>query len=488
MALYSENREDYQITPYRLKEEQLDGIDFVLRKQNCILNLKPGTGKSIIGLVSTYRIMASYNDTVTFIICPKAANSAWKKELSVMKFKYSIITTDEVSINNGGRYFIFNYSNTEKMENLLKNLNERRIRVIGLFDEIHMLGSGVSGMSEKFLGLRRLFTCVIGLSGTPLTNDIMGLYTCVNFVRPGFLGNIYKFKKDWVISTKQVINVKGKRRTIEVPTGYKNLEELSENLSKIIITRGRDYPLKYYYRQCALTEEEWDYYKLASQGILDESNVQEQASARLWNLQKVADGCANEMNNNVTYSKKRLLVNLCSEIVKRNEGVLIYTELEDTYKSLGETIRAYKGSIGYSNLYFITGKVPFKDRLYCEKNLKRKDIVIVTKAGCQSINLQAVNNVIFYNIPFSLGNYIQMVGRVARTDSVYSEQNIYMLEAIDTIDTYKRLLLESHMTIVQKIFGRDPVMPYYGDIEKDIANRYKRYLKNTLLWLRGKKK
>lgn len=484
MVFYEENRENYQIVPgIRLSEPQIDGIDFILHRFNCILNLKPGLGKTLAGIVSTYQIMKKTNDTVTFILCPKAANTAWKKELKLMNLKYSIITTEEKYIDNSCRYFLFNYSNIEDMVKLLRSLKERNFRVIGLFDEIHVLGSSTSNLVKSMKSVRTLFTCVCGLTGTPLLNDIEGLYNVVNYVVPNYFGTWWDFKNNWVVTKKKTIRVNGRSRQIDEIVGYRDLNMLRHKLNEVIITRGKDYPLVYLYRDCSLTEDEKLYYENAAKGILD-GGEEKAMAARLWDLQKIADGTSLYMEGEKLYSKKKLLINTLKEIMSREEGVLIYTEMEDTYTSLGDLIKSYKGYLGYRNLWFITGKTPYKKRVECEKSLKPKDIVIVTKAGSTSINLQAVNNVIFYNLPFALGSYIQMVGRVARTDSIYEKQNIYMLEVRDTIDTYKRMLLQSNMTLVQEIFGKDAVMPYFGDIENDVMKKYRQYFKNKLLWVR----
>ena len=129
-------------------------------------------------------------------------------------------------------------------------------------------------------------------------------------------------------------------------------------------------------------------------------------------------------------------------------------------------------------------QVDFKQRVKCEKTLQTKDLVICTKAGNKSINLQAVNNVVFYDYSFACGDVIQMVGRVARVDSVYEYQNVIFLEAKDTIDSYKRLLMQSNMTVIQEVFGKSSTMPYYGDIDDDVIRKFRQYFKNKLLWKR----
>ena len=257
---------------------------------------------------------------------------------------------------------------------------------------------------------------------------------------------------------------------------------MREVLEKVVITRGINYPIRYFYKDCVLSEKERMFYETAAKGILDEDSEKAMA-ARLWDLQRIVDGSSEYMNKDL-YSELKLLIETLKEIIDRGEGVLIYTELEDTYRFIGDAIESYQGYLGYSQLYYITGKTPYEKRVECEKRLKRKDIVIVTRAGSSSINLQAVNNVVFYDLPFAISSLIQMVGRVARTDSVYKNQNVYVLEVKETIDTYKRLLLQSYMTLIQSIFGEDSTLPYYGDIDKDVVQKYRQYFKNKMLWCR----
>ena len=96
--------------------------------------------------------------------------------------------------------------------------------------------------------------------------------------------------------------------------------------------------------------------------------------------------------------------------------------------------------------------------------------------------MQAINNVIFYNTPFALGWFIQCVGRVARMDSKYDQQNIFILEASDTIDTYKRLLVQDHSELIRIIFGKEGNLPDIGKLDKDVMKKYRTYFKRKLLW------
>lgn len=484
MELREPNKQYDCIPNFKFKEEQLDAIDFALTKLNCIVALKPGLGKTMVSLRVAYQILKKTQKTICFILCPREANTAFKKEFkNRLRLPYSIFTTDEQSFDRKSRFMLFNYSNLDYMEEYLNKCVSYGYKVFLIADEVHILQSEVSNMSKRLRAMRPYFTCVIGMSGTPLLNYVEGLWRVVDFCCPGFLGDYNSFRYRYLEYRQRTIKVGNRTRKIEEVCGYKNLSELRERLQQVIITRGIKYNIEFIYKTCSLNDEEREAYELAAKGIID-SDDEKQMSARLHDLQRIADGSHSSMEENLTYTKNRLLVSTLREIMSRKEGVLVYTEYEDTYTKLGAVIEKYKSMIGYKNLYYITGKISYKKRVEVEKYLSAGDIVILTKAGCKAINLQAVNNIIVYNTPFAIGDLIQLIGRITRVDTKYDKQRVYFLEVEQTIDTYKRLLVQSHANVIQEIFGEDKNLPYFGNIEDDVVKKYRQYLKNKLLWCR----
>lgn len=484
---YRDPNRNYDCIPgIKFKEEQIDAIDFALCRFNCIIGLKPGLGKTLVSLRVAYEILRRNQKTICFILCPKEANTAFKKEFRKrVRLPYSIMTTEEQSFNSKGRFMIFNYSNLDYLEEYLNKCRVNGYRVFLIADEIHLMQSPDSNMSTRLRRMRPYFSCVIGLTGTPILNALEGVWRIVDFVCPGFLGKYNEFRYRYIKYNKRTVRVNGKARVIEEIQGYRYLDELRKRLEEIIITRGITYNVEFIYKTCCLTEKERENYEIAAKGVF-ESEDEKHIPARLHDLQRIADGSHHLMEEGVTYSKCRLLVNTLREIINRREGVLVYTEYEDTYKTLGDVVKKYKSMIGYKNLYFITGKISYKKRVEVEQYLKSGDIVILTKAGCKSINLQAVNNVVVYDCPFAIGDLIQLIGRVTRVDTKWNKQNVYFLEVEQTIDTYKRLLIQSHATMIQEVFGKDSNLPYFGDMENDVVSKYRTYLKNKLLWCRIK--
>ena len=90
-----------------------------------------------------------------------------------------------------------------------------------------------------------------------------------------------------------------------------------------------------------------------------------------------------------------------------------------------------------------------------------------------------------YNIPYSTGSILQLIGRITRVDTVYDTQNIYILEAVDTIDTYKQGLVASKIDLFEAIFGEQTTMPDFSDDKFDIDASL---LKKKYLWKSRKRK
>ena len=464
---------DYTLNnKYPLTDEQNEGVEFLLNNPNSILGFKTGLGKTLCALTTANIITDKYNDIDIVIVCPKSATSSFKKELETkLNTKYSIFTTDEVNKDIDARINIFNYSN---LTYLIEFINTTNRRLVVFLDEVHLLSNRKSNQNRILISLRRQFLAVYGITATVLLNNPKGLYNIINYIRPNYLGSFNYFKSKYCKTKNITIRRNGKLLKIEDIVGLKNTEELSDILSKIIIVRKKDYNIDFKYYKTKMTNEEYLKYKEASEGLLTEDLSIKLFSSRLHDLQRVVDGSLFE--SSTLSSKEKLLLKTIIEIFNRNESVLIYTEYESTYKRLGNIIRYFKSMLGYSNLFYITGKVKYEDRVKVETSIIDKSIVIITKAGSQSINLQSANNLIIYNIPFSMGVYIQLLGRISRLDTKYDIQHVYHIEMEDTIDTYKRLLVQSHLKDIENLFGDDSNLP-----ESKSINNIKK-LRDMLLW------
>ena len=469
-------REDdnYSIDDIKLFPSQNEGVKFILSNFNCIINHQPGLGKTLLSLVATQHFLRASTNLQIAILAPKQAISSFKKELTnKIKESYSIYTTDEYEINKVSRYHIFTFT---KIDELIKFTYSTDNPICLVVDEVHKLSNN-NLTNKKLFQLRNRFCIVIGLSGTPLQDKIKSLYNVVNFVSPGYLGSYKDYESKYLITKLKSVYVKGKKRKFKDVVGTKNTKELSEKLKKIMHIQFRSYDLDFNYRTTSMNKYERECYIKASKGMIDILENEKEFSARLVDLQRVVDGCHESFELDELSSKEKLLISTISEIMNRDESVLIYCSFESTYTRLVKALESSRYILNYSKIHLITGKVKFEDRVKVETDMPKKSIVVITKAGTASINLQEANNLIFYDTPFTLLDVIQAIGRICRADTKYSTQHVYFLEVKDTIDTYKRKVVESKIKNVQNLFGKNPTLP---DIKDEKIDKEK--LKKSLLW------
>lgn len=483
--------------------------DNIVEKENNKANIKNNTSQQNEHTAKEDNIKEErIPQIITIILCPKSAINAFKKELKRVRLPYHIRTTNEsTTTHKSGRIFLMNYSNLTPLKNLINNIKKinskpgikRPVKILLICDEVHKIGNPDSNLTRELKAMRSNFSVVYGLTATPLLNNIISVYSIMDFLRPGYLSDSRRdFENKFVVYNERVIRTRRGVRKVREIAGYKNLESLKLLLKRCYISRGKEYKLNFKSVKFDITEEEGGLYNIASKGLMSKekeytSENPQAFAARLHSLQMVVDGARspqydpvtnifNIKNDNRISTKIRYLITLISHIIHKNESVIIYTDYDEVFSYLEYHIK--RSNIKYSKLMSITGKQSEEARRQAEQIIP-KSIIIITKAGSESINLQKANNIIFYDTPFSLYTIIQSIGRICRIDSKFATQNIYTLVAKGTIDEYKTLLIEQHKELINKIFGQEGLknIPKFSQTLKgEEVIKYKKFLKNSMLW------
>ncbi len=98
-----------------------------------------------------------------------------------------------------------------------------------------------------------------------------------------------------------------------------------------------------------------------------------------------------------------------------------------------------------------------------------------------SRNLQRSNNLIMYNIPYSLSDFIQLSGRICRVDTTFDKQHFYILEVEQTIDSYRIALFKDHLSLLDRLLGKECRGTLTCDYV-EIDRMKMKDLKRSLLW------
>jgi SNF2 family DNA or RNA helicase len=81
-------------------------------------------------------------------------------------------------------------------------------------------------------------------------------------------------------------------------------------------------------------------------------------------------------------------------------------------------------------------------------------VVCITTAAAEAINLQAAKALVFYDTPWSAGDYLQILGRMIRIGSVHDRCYAIHLVAEGTIDERVVKVLTKKMGLVESVLGK----------------------------------
>lgn len=482
---------------YELSETQVESVEFLLERVGCVLALNAGMGKTICVSIANKVLLDKYSDAISVIVCPVKALKAFKRELYT-KVKYKkecigiIATGEEYFDSTKNRIIVCTDTNLDKLVLVVNRLAEKGKKIILNVDEAHKLQDKKSKYYKAMEKIRDKAMITWLITATPILNGLDSLYNIVDFACQGFLGSYYKFCDDYTVYHFRDQYIRGgQKRKIKEIDGYKNLDQLQEKLKEIMIVRGKEYNLRFAMLSCKLTDEEYSVYKQVSSGLVNIEDDERNFSRRMHDLQRFIDRAYSgdktlkrlvEAYSKTKYStKEELLLRSLHSVFEKGYSVIIYADYKETIERLEKILNENKESLQLGNIFKVTGSINIKEREKVEDTIGKRDVVLITSAGTESVNLQRCNCIIFYDISFSTKTMIQAVGRVCRVDTKFKYQYAILLVAEGTIDEYKYRLFNNNLDMVKRAVGAGKDLPLeeaylLGDAE-DL-----RKLKDTLLW------
>lgn len=498
-----------------LSYQQNEIVEFLLNNDYGYNAAQTGLGKTFTTITAAvHRIVERPNEDIHFIcLLPGPAVKAFRDTLgTLLNIPYSIYTASSIKRQTGARFHIFNYSSlpkdvikknrkgevievgTNRLFEYFKDLKQKHPNLWLIADESHVL-QDPNTMQYSFVeAIKGAFIGMWFLTATPILNDLDGFYHMTNLTHPNFWGNIWQFRNTyqvfedtgfWKYNPRKKAREFVKKKEL---SGYKNLDILKEKFKDISIIRAKQYDLNFIYKSVALNEATEAHYRLASEGLFsgnhkNTDNTKEVThGARLHDLQRVVSNSHKDFNmyeGNTITEKEGLLFKTIMEVIEKEEATLIYFTYRETLARVKELLRSVQTELNIPTIHEIHGDISIKKRQLVEKNIKPRDVVLLTSAGTESVNLQKANNLIFYETPFALREFIQACGRITRTDTEFNTFDVYILEAENTIDTYKKNRIIANSSVIQSVVGGSNALPTEM---LEITLEDIKVMKDELLW------
>ena len=328
-----------------------------------------------------------------------------------------------------------------------------------------------------------------GLTATLIKNELMEGYGIYKVLAPKLFASKSKFMRRYCVTRMQ--KIKGSRRKIPIVVGHsqKHIKKFKEKIDPYYLGRPKhavadELPLlntKEIFTR--MTDTQWSYYKDALNGFLtinetsEEDEEEEKEVTHLTQLiytQQIVNSPALIGNDGSSTKQERLMDMLENELEK--EKVIVFTRFRGMVDELEIAVKekfGYKSAIKQDGKDWEINQDPEKTYARitgAEDDAQRDagkraftetescDLIFLTMAGAEAINLQQARVMVFFDMPWSAGDYLQLVGRMIRIGSPH--QSVYALHMVsegplgeDTIDAHVLKTLDKKMKLIEQVIG-----------------------------------
>jgi superfamily II DNA or RNA helicase len=415
---------------------QLDAVAFAAGTGRAVLADDMGLGKTIQAIGVAELLAREAGIKKVLVICPASLKSQWRNEVLRFVDRDVQLIAGQIAgraeqYRNSCLFTICNY------EQVLKDITaiEQVPWDLIILDEGQRIKNWEAKTSRVVKGLRSRFALV--LSGTPLENRLDELYSVVQFIDDRRLGPGFRF-----FSQHRILDEKGK------VVGYRNLDQLREQLRPILLRRTRDQVrLEVPERTTEIvrippTEEQKALHDAHLKMVAQILNKKFLTEMDLLRLRMALLMCRMAANGTYLVTKTKDEPN-CSSKLDRLAGifddiadepdrkVVLFSEWTTMLDLIEPLLR--ERELGFVRL---DGSVPQKLRQELVNTFQTDPncrLFLTTNAGSVGLNLQAANTVINVDLPWNPAVLEQRIGRAHRMGQTQPVQ-VFVLVTEETLE------------------------------------------------------
>lgn len=516
--------------PFHLRYYQVQAVYHLLAMKRMVLGDATGVGKTLMVIAALCYTWEREATNKVIVVCPKSAIRQWGSEIDKFStgIKWYIVdgspnerkqTYLEFALHEGpekavmitGYVPLVRDWNAGAAQPLLPNgqVDPKGMVTPGLLDRITSKIPNLTIVYDEATAFKNERTKTwqvcselsakanrcYGLTATLLKNKLVEGFAIFKVIYPAVFSTKTRFLEDYCVT--QLQRVAGGRK-IPIVVGYKNLAGFRAQIDPFFLGRAKhevsDELPKLITRevQVELTPAEDAKYSEALTGVmaLGDGEVRDyeenKALVHLIYCQQTVDSLSllryksgDEIDLGMfedeqvatvkdTGSKEQALLDLLTEEFD-DEKVIVYCRFASLIPRLQELCKKVGiESVAVTGNVKDTKKNPARERAknqFQDLNSKVR-VIFISDAGSEAINLQAASAMIFFNSPWSWGNYIQLLGRPIRIGSphdkvvaVHLVAERPRLKAKDrqTIDHYTLQTLQRKKDLIDKVLGESAV-------------------------------
>jgi ATP:corrinoid adenosyltransferase len=448
-----EEQLDFSLLKSTLFPYQQEGVAFATFRDGAIIADEMGLGKTIQAIATAVMKKKLFGFRRTLIICPASLKEQWKQEIEKFSHEKAVIADGfpeqrADTYRNSDAYFVI--VNYETVLRDWREMNRMETDFI-ILDEAQKIKnfSTITAQSIKLLEKKHALV----ITGTPIENRLIDLYSIVQFIDPQFLAPLWEF------SYQHCYFDESKADKI---TGYYNLQQLNERLKPILIRREKRRVIKELPQVTEITvpvEMHFDqasYHANYARGIASILHKKfispfdlQKLMLLMTNMRMVCDSTFLIDKESYISPKLHELKHILLEKLdlKNNKNkVIIFSEWVTMLHLIGKLL--HECGIGFAQL---SGQVAIKNRDKLVKKFENDpdcQVFLSTEAGGSGLNLQVADTVINFELPWNPAKKNQRIGRIDRLGQLSKHLTVINFITKGSIETK----IASGLTLKQNLF------------------------------------
>ena len=444
---------DFSSIQADLYHYQKEGIEFALFRKAAIIADEMGLGKTIQAIGTALLKKQVFGFEKVLVVCPASLKSQWEKEIDKFTNEKALIIQGTPAerakqyLDREHLFFIVNY------ETILRDqlaINKAGIDLL-ILDEAQR---AKNYETKTAASIKRLnFKHVLIITGTPIENRLIDIFSIVSIIDPQFFGPLWEFSYQHCLFDPE------RRDKIN---GYYNLQNLNQKLEQILIRREKrkvidqlpnvqqtNIPVN-------LSPLQADYHTSYAHGIaqiirkkfLTPYDLQ-RLQLLLASMRMVCDSTYlidEETNESPKLEELKYILLEKLDVPNSDRKIIIFSEWVKVHKLIGKMLR--ENNIGFVEL---NGSVPVKMRGELIKKFENNPyckIFLSTEAGGSGLNLQVADTLINFELPWNPAKKNQRIGRIDRLGQKSSKLTIFNFITRNSIEQQ----IASGLLIKQNLF------------------------------------
>lgn len=459
----------------RLRYYQIQGVLHLLAMPRFILGDDTGLGKTLQVIASLCFLWEREPNSKTVVVTSKSAVTQWSDE--ILRFTKGVKVflckgtsakrakcRDAFFASEGPSILVIGYGSLKQDFQYFQDMSGTNL----VLDEATAFKNPKTQAHKICAYLSSQAQRVWGLTATLLKNELLEGFGIFKVIVPGLFPNEKWFLDAFCIT--KMMPLPGTRRKVPVVVGYTKggIAEFKKMIDPYYYGRPKFEvaselpPLITSYVEVEMTEAQEQRYAEALSGLLTvyektESGSVQETSKEVTQLTQVIY-CQQIVNHpgligcEGDSGKFDRLMDLLTDEYD-GQKVIVYTR----FKKMVDIISTYLTSKGVKNCR-ITGP---------DSDAKRKEsqdlfqnvnsgvnVILITSAASEAINLQSAKALVFYDTPFSAGEYLQILGRMIRLGSKHDRCFAIHLVSRGSIDQRVVKILGKKMALFESVLGK----------------------------------